>query len=88
MSHVIECPPIELTLYAIMLLFYVLLSTGTSEQEVNINYNINLVIAQVQFIQQLSLDGKRARTVVCSHVDRPVAIDYHFRFDYFPLANH
>ena len=73
-----------------LLYLAILLSTDTSEQEVNINYNINLVIAQVQFIQQLSLDGKRARTVVCSHVEQPVAIDYHFRFITinFPLANY
>ena len=57
------------------------LSIDTSEQEVtNTNYDTHLVVANVQYIQQMSLDGRRARTVVCTHAVRAVAIDYHFRF--------
>ena len=52
----------------------------SAEQEVITNYNVNLVIANEQYIQQLSLDGRRARTIVCTHALRAVAIDYHYRF--------
>ena len=59
-----------------------LLSTDTSQQEGSTNYDVHLVIADALYIHQLSLDGRRARTVVCNSTlaSRAVAIDYHFRF--------
>ena len=43
------------------------------------NYDVYLVIANAEYIQQLSLDGRRANTAVCTLVQRAVAIDYNFR---------